>query len=111
MVKILAVLMTAVFGIFFVPSTKAFTVPCFQGDGVKLFEKTHDELPIFKGKANDGASYFMLVNPQTKTWTMVIKRPGPGDYYCPVASGNDFELMPPPKVPTKLEKLTKGKTT
>ena len=111
MIKILAALTTAVFAVFFVPSTQALTVPCYQGDGVELFEKTHEEYPVGRGIASDGASYFLLVNSKTKTWTMVIKRPGPGDFFCPVASGNEFELMPPPKVPTKQEKLTKGKTT
>ena len=109
--KILAALTTAVLAIFFVPSTQALTVPCYQGDGVELFEKTHEEYPVVRGTASDGASYFLLVNLKTKTWTMVIKRPGTGDFFCPVASGNEFEIMPPPKVPTKQEKLTKGKTT
>ena len=109
--KILATLTTAVLAVFFVPSTQALTVPCYQGDGVALFEKTHEEYPVIRGIASDGASYFLLVNSKTKTWTMVIKRPGPGDFFCPVASGNELELMAPPKVPKKHEKLTKAKTT
>ena len=109
--KILAALTTAIFAVFFVPSTQALTVPCYQGDGIELFETTHEEYPVARGIASDGASYFLLVNSETKTWTMVIKRPGPGDFFCPVASGNEFELMPPPKMPTKQEKQIKGKTT
>ena len=110
-IKILAALTTAVFAVFFVPSTQALTVPCYQGDGIELFETTHEEYPVVRGIASDGASYFLLVNSETKTWTMTIKRPGPGNFFCPVASGNEFELMPSLKVPKKHEKLTKGKTT
>ena len=108
MMKTLA-LTAAFLAAFFMTPAHAFTVPCFAGDGVELFKKEHKEHPIVKGKASDGASYFLLVNPETKTWTMIIKRPGAEDFFCPVASGNEFELMPPPELP-KQEKPKKGKT-
>jgi len=97
----LAALTAAFVAAFFVPAAHAFTVPCFQGDGIKLFKKEHNEHPIVKGKANDGATYYLLVDPKSKTWTMIIKRPGVGQFFCPVASGNEFELVPPPAVPVQ----------
>jgi hypothetical protein len=96
-----AVLTAAFVAAFFAPKAHAFTVPCFQGDGVELFKKEHNEHPIVRGKAKDGAIYYLLVNPETKSWTMVIERPGAGQFFCPVASGIEFTLMPPPPLPVK----------
>ena len=94
MMKTLA-LAAALWAAFFMTQARAFTVPCFKGDGIALFKKEHGEHPIAKGVASDGASYFLLVNPTSKTWTMMIRRPGPGNFFCPVASGKQFELVPP----------------
>tara|TARA_Y100001973_G_scaffold85129_1_gene126857 strand:+ start:809 stop:1123 length:315 start_codon:yes stop_codon:yes gene_type:complete len=94
-------LAAALVAAFFTSSAKAFDIPCFQGDGAEFFKNTHDEHILGKGIAGDGAVYIILLNPATKTWTIYVERPGPGKFFCPVASGIEFEIMAPPVIESK----------
>tara|TARA_A100000172_G_C3042720_1_gene111162 strand:+ start:72 stop:392 length:321 start_codon:yes stop_codon:yes gene_type:complete len=89
---------------FFTSSVHAMTIPCFMGNGPDIFKDMHNEDVLATGKSPDGATYFILLNPETKSWTVIVERPGDGEFFCPVASGEKFKLLPPPAIKTKTEK-------
>ena len=102
--RTLAALIVAFLAAFFTSSIHAMTIPCFMGNGPDIFKDMHNEDVLATGKAPDGATYFILLNPETSSWTVLVERPGDDDFWCPVASGDEFKLLPPPEEKPKAKK-------
>ena len=88
--KIFLILTTAAFAAFFVPAAQAMI--CFEQGAVEAFDKKYGEKPVARGAlGTDGLEMIFLLNPETKSWTMLIIRPD--KIVCPFATGEDFKLI------------------
>ena len=86
----LAALTVALMAAFFVPAAQAMI--CFEKGAVKAFEDKYGEKPVAKGAlGEDGFKMIFLLNPKTKSWTMLIVRPD--KIICPFATGENFKLI------------------
>jgi hypothetical protein len=86
----LAALTAALVAAFFVPAAQAMI--CFEQGAVEAFEEKYGEKPVARGAlGTDGLEMIFLLNPKTKSWTMLIIRPD--KIVCPFATGENFELI------------------
>ena len=86
----LAALTVALVAAFFVPAAQAMI--CFEKGAVEAFENKYGEKPVARGAlGTDGLEMIFLLNPKTKSWTMLIIRPD--KIICPFATGEDFKLI------------------
>ena len=86
----LAVLTVALVAAFFVPAAQAMI--CFKEGAVEAFENKYGEKPVATGALEtDGLEIILLLNPKTKSWTMLIVRPD--KIICPFATGKNFRLI------------------
>lgn len=82
--------LAAAFAAFFM--TPAQAMVCFEKGAVEAFEKKFGEKPVAEGNmGGDGFRMIFLLNPKTKSWTMLIVRPD--EIICPFATGEDFKLI------------------
>ena len=88
---ILRVILTAALvAAFFVPAAQAMI--CFEEGAVEAFDKKYGEKPVARGALEtNGLEMIFLLNPETKSWTMLIIRPD--KIVCPFATGEDFKLI------------------
>lgn len=76
---------------------QAHPLPCTDnGDAVAgQLLKTHGELPLSLGDGESKAVYRLFVNPETRTWTMVIFA---DKQACIIAGGVNFRPEAAPKL-------------
>lgn len=66
-------------------------VACFPpGELQRLLEDEYGELPILEGRTPGGSKAQIWLNPETRSWTVVIF--GVNNQLCSVLTGTDLEV-------------------
>lgn len=64
---------------------------CFEDGAIKQFEIQHGEKPVAEGSVSDGFEMVLLLNPNSKSWSILIVRPDKA--VCSLATGENFKLI------------------